>query len=362
MNNKIKYGIIGAGVMGQEHIHNINIIEKAEVVAICDTNEGSTNQAKSLINDTAKVYDDIEDLINNNIADAYIIATPNFTHIDILERILKTNKHLLIEKPLCTTTEDCKKFELLAKNYSKIIWTGMEYRYMPPVKQLIDEVHNNTIGKIKMLSIREHRFPFLNKVNDWNRFAIKTGGTLVEKCCHFFDLMRLVIQSEPVKVYASGNQAVNHLMEKYDGKTPDIIDNAFVIVDFENGVRSLLDLCMFAENSNYQEEIVAVGDIGKIETFVPSHASGKDSSEVRVALRKDNVIKSNLVTVDKQILAAGYHHGATYFEHLAFINAIHNNTAPEVSLKDGLMSVAIGEAAEQSIKESRVVDFKEFNL
>jgi len=362
MSNIIKYGVIGTGIMGQEHIQNINIIDNAEVVAVCDTNESSRNQAKSLVKESTKFYNNIDELISNNIADAYIIATPNFTHINILERILKTNKHLLIEKPLCTTTEDCKKFELLSKNYSKIIWTGMEYRFMPPVKQLIDEVHKNAIGKIKMLSIREHRFPFLHKVDDWNRFAINTGGTLVEKCCHFFDLMRFVIQSEPIKVYTSGNQDVNHLMEKYDGKTPDIIDNAFVIVDFENGVRGLLDLCMFAENSEYQDEIVAVGDIGKIETFVPSHASGRDFSEVRIGLRKDNVVKTNEVKVDKKILAAGHHHGSTYFEHLAFINAIQNNTPPEVSLKDGLMSVAIGEAAEKSIKENRVVDLKEFNL
>ena len=116
--------------------------------------------------------------------------------------------------------------------------------------------------------------------------------------------MRLIINSEPIKVYASGNQDVNHLAEKYKGKTPDIIDNAFVIVDFENGVRGLLDLCMFAENSEYQEEIVAIGDIGKIETFVPSNASGKDSSEVRIGLRKDNVNKSKEVKVDKDILAA----------------------------------------------------------
>ena len=362
MTNKMKYGVIGTGVMGQEHIQNINLIESAEVVAICDTNENSRNQTKSLVKDSTKFYNDLNELINNNIADAYIIATPNFTHINILERILKTNKHLLIEKPLCTTTEDCKKFELLAKDYSKIIWTGMEYRYMPPVKQLITEVHNKIIGKIKMLSIREHRFPFLHKVDDWNRFSVNTGGTLVEKCCHFFDLMRLVIQSEPAKVYASGNQDVNHLEEKYDGKTPDIIDNAFVIVDFKNGVRGMLDLCMFAENSEYQEEIVAVGDIGKIETFVPASASGRNSSEVKIALRNDNKIISNEVEVDNKILAAGHHHGSTYFEHLAFIKAIQQNTKPEVSLRDGLISVAVGEAAEKSIKENRVVFMEEFKL
>ena len=362
MSETIKYGVIGTGVMGQEHIQNINLIEKAEVLAICDTNEHSRNQAKSLVKESTKIYNNLNDLVSKNVADAYIIATPNFTHINVLEQILKTNKHLLIEKPLCTTIDDCKKFELLSKNYTKLIWTGMEYRYMPPVKQLINEVHNNVIGKIKMFSIREHRFPFLHKVDDWNRFAVNTGGTLVEKCCHFFDLMRLVIQSEPVKVYASGNQDVNHLEEKYDGKTPDIIDNAFVIVDFENGVRGLLDLCMFAENSEYQEEIVAVGDIGKIETFVPSSASGKDSSEVRIGFRKANVTKSSEVKVDKEILAAGHHHGSTYFEHLAFINAIRTNGISEVSLRDGLMSVAIGEAAENSIKENRVVFMEEFKL
>ncbi|MAY89715.1 MAG: oxidoreductase, partial [Rickettsiales bacterium] len=140
MSDTIKYGVIGAGVMGQEHIQNINIIDNAEIVAVCDTNENSMNQAKSLVKGSAEFYKDLNELVSKNIADAYIIATPNFTHISILERILKTNKHLLIEKPLCTTTLDCKKFELLSKEYSKIIWTGMEYRYMPPVKQLINEV------------------------------------------------------------------------------------------------------------------------------------------------------------------------------------------------------------------------------
>ena len=79
--------------------------------------------------------------------------------------------------------------------------------------------HLGEVGEIKMLSIREHRFPFLKKVEDWNRFNEKTGGTLVEKCCHFFDLMNLMIHSVPVKIYASGGQSVNHLDECYRGKT-----------------------------------------------------------------------------------------------------------------------------------------------
>ena len=76
-----------------------------------------------------------------------------------------------------------------------------------------------------MLTIREHRFPFLRKIGDWNRFNVNSGGTFVEKCCHFFDLMRLIVNSEPKRVMASAGQDVNHLDEVYDGKKSDILDN-----------------------------------------------------------------------------------------------------------------------------------------
>ena len=141
---------------------------------------------------------------------------------------------------------------------------------MPPVAKLISQA-NALSGGVKLLTIKEHRFPFLEKVNDWNRFNENSGGTLVEKCCHFFDLMRLLIKSEPTKIMASAGQSVNHFDEIYNGEIPDILDNGYVIVDFENGVRAFLDLCMFAENSEFQEELCAVGTLGKVETEVPSN-------------------------------------------------------------------------------------------
>jgi predicted dehydrogenase len=119
---------------------------------------------------------------------------------------------------------------------------------------------------------------------------------------------------------------------------------------------------MFAENSEMQEELCVVGDKGKIETGVPADASGKNSSELRIGLRdSENAIKK-IVEVDKKILSAGQHHGSTYYQHLEFIKSINNNLKPQVSINDGLHAVAIGEAAEKSIKENRVVKMSEFNL
>ena len=354
----IKYGIIGAGTMAREHILNISLIENAEVVALSDPHEASLNQCKDILKTKVPCFKNHQDMIKENLVDVYLISSPNFTHIEILKDVIKTKKHILVEKPLCTNTKDCLEIKKLTKDYPSLFWTAMEYRYMPPVAKFIDEIHNKTIGELKTLTIREHRFPFLKKINNWNRFEKNTGGTLVEKCCHFFDLMRLIAKSKPISVYASGAQDVNHLDEEYDGKKPDIIDNAYVIVNFENGARSLLELCMFAENSDMQEELVATGNKGKIETSVPSNESGKISSNLRIGMR-DGETRLETIEVDKKILEAGHHHGSTYFEHLAFLNAIKNNSNPEVSLNDGLIAVAVGEAAEKSIKLKRLVKLEE---
>ena len=354
----IKYGIIGAGTMAREHILNISLIENAEVVALSDPHEASLNQCKDILKTKVPCFKNYQDMIKENLVDVYLISSPNFTHIEILKDVIKTKKHILVEKPLCTNTKDCLEIKKLTKDYPSLFWTAMEYRYMPPVAKFIDEIHNKTIGELKTLTIREHRFPFLKKVNNWNRFEKNTGGTLVEKCCHFFDLMRLIAKSKPISVYASGAQDVNHLDEEYDGKKPDIIDNAYVIVNFENGARSLLELCMFAENSDMQEELVATGNKGKIETSVPSNESGKISSNLRIGMR-DGETRLETIEVDKKILEAGHHHGSTYYEHLAFLNAIKNNSNPEVSLNDGLIAVAVGEAAEKSIKLRRLVKLEE---
>ncbi len=359
LKKKYKYAIIGMGAMGNEHYQNLQLLENVEVVAICDNYDKSLQNFSKSNNEKIKIFNNHLDLISENPADVYIIATPNHTHLNLLKDLIKTNSHLMIEKPLCTNVKDCFDLKRWTSNYSGMIWTAMEYRYMPPVKKFISDIKLGKIGEIKMLSIREHRFPFLKKVRDWNRFEKNTGGTLVEKCCHFFDLMRLILESEAVRVYASGNQDVNHLDEKYDERVPDILDNAYVVIDFENGTRALLELCMFAENSKLQEEICGLGDKGKIFTGVPSHQSGRNSSELTIGLRKNDKVISETISVDQRILKAGHHHGSTYFEHVAFINAINNNFVAEVSLDDGLKAVAIGQAAEISIKEKRIVFMNE---
>ncbi len=268
--DEFRYGVIGTGMMGQEHIANINVIPGARVVAIADPDTGSLELGQKQANlDGSSCFHDYGELLAWGPLDAIIVATPNHTHAEVVIDALQTEAHLLIEKPLATNVTDCDRIIDTARGHKAMVWMGLEYRYKPPIARLIEEVHAGSAGRVHMVAIREHRYPFLDKVGAWNRFKRNTGGTLVEKCCHFFDLMTLITQAEPVRVLASGAQDVNHLDEEYEGETPDILDNAYVIVDYDNGSRAMLDLCMFAEGSRNEQELYVLGDRGKIEAFVP---------------------------------------------------------------------------------------------
>lgn len=348
----VRYGIVGAGMMGLEHIRNLQLIPGARIVAVADPHEASLRWARLTLKEDADLIADPRELVAREDVDALVIATPNHTHAEVLLDVLASGKHVLVEKPLCTTVEDCLRVERAASASDGVCWVGMQYRFMPPIAHLIDAVRSGAVGRLVMLAIREHRFPFLAKVGNWNRFARNSGGTLIEKCCHFFDLMRLIVGAEATAVYASGSQDVNHLDERYDGEIPDIIDNAYVVVDFENGARALLDLCMFAEGSRNQEEIAVTGDAGKVECFLPD-------STVVLGRRDPPRVESRHVPVEKRILEAGFHHGSTYFEHRAFLEAVRSGTPPAVTVRDGVLAVVLGAAAERSLRERRRVPVAE---
>ncbi|HTF34493.1 MAG TPA: Gfo/Idh/MocA family oxidoreductase [Myxococcota bacterium] len=351
----IQFGIIGTGMMGCEHIRNLKIVPGVRITAIADPDERSRGLGKLAAGGNVEEYKDYRELLVRAPVDAVVIATPNFTHYEVLQAVFGTRKHVLVEKPLCTEIEHCLRVMEAATKHPGLVWVGMEYRFMRPVARLLEEVRAGAVGRIRMLAIREHRFPFLQKVGNWNRFSRNTGGTLVEKSCHFFDLMNLITEQRPTLVYGSGAMDVNHLDERYAEGAPDILDNAYVVVDFDRGARGLLDLCMFAENSTHEMEIAATGDRGKAEAFLPRH-------ELVLTRRERNEPTTIRFQLDPRARESGAHHGSTLLEHLAFRDAIRSGGRPLVSVEDGALAVAVGSAAERSVKERRPVALRELGF
>ena len=362
-SNTVRYGIIGCGMMGQEHLRNIALLPGASVTRIFEPDD-TMAQGSLVLAPGAQRAASLEEVVMSPDVDCLLIASPNFCHAEQLQAIAALRPlPLLLEKPACTTLEDAHALAELGRHYPAPIWVAMEYRYMPPVTRLAEEVHSQAhTGPVTMLTIREHRFPFLVKVGDWNRFNRYTGGTLVEKCCHFFDLMRHLSQSEPVRVYASASVAHNHRGERYPDGTPDILDNAYVLVDFASGQRAMLELCMFAEGARYQEEISVVGPIGKAECFVPgpgrfwpAHLGEAPVPKVVISPRHPKGPRELDVPVDPVALAAGDHNGSTLYQHQRFNAVVRGQGQVEVALRDGLAAVMIGLAAQESARTGQAI-------
>ena len=389
---QLRFGIIGTGCIGQEHIRNLHLIEEATVVAIADTHAPSRDAALDTLRslgDDADVccVSDYRELLALPQVDAVLVATPNDHHRECLRDVAASGKHCLVEKPLCIDVAGCAEAEALEARVAAaavargapppLFWVGMEYRYMPTISKLIAEADAGVVGELRMLTIREHRFPFLRKVDNWNRYTERTGGTLVEKCCHFFDLMRRITRSEPVRVLASGGQDVNHRGVVYDdGTTSDILDNAYVVVEMASGARAMLELCMFAESSKHQEEISLVGTRGKLEAFAPSHGVRTDDPSLtnyRRGLRNPafatgeweltepppadelGSLHEEHIGVDARLLEAGNHAGATHAQLSAFARAALSGDAAAVPLSDGSKAVLLGLAAHRSIETGQPV-------
>lgn len=358
----IRYGIIGCGSMGREHIENLFAMGGVRVTALADTHAASRDAALAQCRETPQVFEDHRELLKSGLCDAVVIATPNFTHVDMMrDALAEKDLHILVEKPLVTRMDDGIELMQRAQGRHGIVWVAQEYRYMPPVAEMIRIAHDGGVGRIHQVGIREHREPFYPKVGDWNRFSVNTGGTLVEKCCHYFNLMDLILKEQPVRVFASGGQRVNHLDESYGGRRPDILDSAYVVVEYPNGARAMLDLCMFAENSVDNEHITVVGDEGKLESLLPSqvlrHGRREDWGRRQAWGQPSGTGRgvSTRTVRDTHIKYLGHHFGASYVEHQRFAAAIRDGRPAEIPLEEGLRAVATGLAAHKSIDEGRVV-------
>ena len=133
-----------------------------------------------------------------------------------------------------------------------------------------------------------------------------------------------------------------------------------VIVDFDSGIRGYLELNMFAEGSQYQEHITAIGDQAKLEIRIPGPSRFapdgiEPHADITLSPRATKIPETRDVLVDETILMAGDHHGSTFYQHQKFNRIVREGGQPEVSLADGAIAVDIGAAAEESVRSGMPV-------
>ncbi|MCM3570568.1 Gfo/Idh/MocA family protein [Neobacillus mesonae] len=360
---KYRFNLIGCGNIGREHMKVTFMEERAVIHGIYDPNPSSLKYAHQLFKELSpdsslEIYQTLQEACHDPKVDGLIICTPNYTHLSIVKEAIKSGKHILLEKPMATTIEDAYELTQLTQNYESVFQIGLQYRYKSIYFESIHEaLERKTIGDIKLISITEHRPPFLDKVNQWNKFSKYSGGTLVEKCCHYFDLMNFFAQAKPVQVMAVGDMAVNFKDFQYQHEKSDILDHAIVTVLYENGVKANLNLCMFSPT--FYEEMVLCGDQGRLKASEHDHflTTSQDRNRLEIYGGEERPTKLTTPCYPTHIEQSG-HGGATFYEHVNFVNQIEKCSVKTPSIEDGLWSVIVGAAAEESIKRGEIISIE----
>lgn len=359
-----RFNIVGTGMIGQEHMRVTELEGRACIHGIYDRQAESVQVAQrefaAYCDRDLVVHSSLEAACTDPEADALIICTPNHTHLEVLKVAAKSGKPILLEKPMATTCADAADICKIADSYAAPIQIGLQYRYKPIYVEAIHEaLERRSVGDIKTLAISEHRPPFLDKVDQWNKFAALSGGTLVEKCCHYFDLITMFAGTKPTRVYAAGSQAVNFTDFSHTGRASDILDNATVVVDYEGGIRGTFSLNMFCPN--FQEDLVICGTEGRLSaTEKADIQSEAPLSNVLLIEKAEPGLSRKTEPHYARFIEESGHSGATYMEHIAFVDRLLGKETNAATVTDGLWSVVVGAAAERSVKTGMPVSITEF--
>jgi myo-inositol 2-dehydrogenase/D-chiro-inositol 1-dehydrogenase len=359
-----KLVVIGTGTMGQEHMRVAALLGRARIHGIYDLNARSLDTAeenfKEFSSDSLTRYDDLESACMEPAADAVLICTPNYTHFEILQTALKSGKPIFLEKPMATKIVDAAKIVEIDAAYKSFIQIGLQYRYKAQYVEALQEVLlRKSLGNVKTVSMSEYRPPFLDKVNQWNKFNEFTGGTLVEKCCHYFDLINLIAESKPIRVYASGGQACNFLDFEVDQRKSDIEDHAFVTIDYKNGVRASFTLNMFC--ADFSEELVITGANGRVVASEKSNFQQQGPTQLKLSVELGEQGASRTADVNyPRLIEQSGHHGATFYEQLAFMDRLEGEVVNSATVIQGLWAMIVGSAAQKSMASKQAVEIEEF--
>ena len=356
------YGIIGTGMMGREHIRAVLQLEQAQLIGLCDSHPKSLELGVAEVirsgGKAPKIYSDTAALASDPDIDAILICTPNFTHRAVFDQVKTSGKPIFLEKPMATTLEDAFYLAQGALRYPAAIQLGMQYRYKSQYQLALSALDRNELGSVKMISLCEYRPPFLSKVREWNKFSEYSGGTLVEKCCHYFDLMNRIAGAPPARVYASGGRAVNFTDFEYKGKPSDIDDHALVVVDYENGVKAQFALNMFSEE--LFEALTVSGSKGTLHT--EEYASFKPDRPSRSSIRiqtPDHPAYEGIDCTFPEDIEIGGHYGSTLFEHQRFRDQLTGATNDGATCAEGLWAIITAWMAQVSMQQGNVVDVRE---
>ena len=330
----INIGIIGAGYWGPNLIRNFNEIETCNLKYVSDLREGRLDFVKEKYPDIICTTN-YKDILNDDSIDAVVIATPVNTHHKFGIEALKANKHIYIEKPFTSSSEEAKDLVKLAEEKGRVVMVGHLFKYHPAVRKIKSLIDEGAIGDIYYIDAsRINMGPPESEVN-----------VIWDLAPHDLSIVLYLLGEAPNSVRAMGH---DFKKDQWQGLT----QASYINLDFNNGSFVTIHNSWVSPNKTRRLEIFGSKGVILYDEMKDKKLTVFDEG---VDSRKDGGAKTsaNLVYRAGKIEYPEIPNGEPLrMECIHFLECIQDNKAPISDGVDGYNVVNIIEKANSSIANS----------
>ena len=324
---EIRFGVLGAGRIGQVHARAISSVDGATLTAIADPILAAAQAAQAAFGGDIRTIDDIA---ASDDIDAVVICTPTDTHADLIEQFARAGKAVFCEKPIDLDVARVRACLETVKQTNGTLMVGFQRRFDPDFQALRAAIDAGQIGDVEMVTLTS-RDPSAPPVS----YIARSGGIFRDMTIHDFDVARWMLGEEIETVFAVGSNLVDPAI----GKAGDF-DSANVVLTTATGKQCTITNSRRA-TYGYDQRIEVHGSKGSVS--VENHRT----SRIEVA-NENGYTRPPLLDFFMSRYAAAY-----AAEIASFVKAMQTKTAPPTTGHDGLMALILAEAAVQSAASGR---------
>ena len=317
----LNIGVIGLGAIGMKHLSALALVERATITAVADVNEKALETAAKQYN--AAPYNDFSKMLSHKGLDAVIVATPDQLHCDASVMAAEAGKHVLVEKPLATTIKDAEDIINAVDKAGVKLMVGFSLRFAPHYVHAKKVVADGTLGDVVSIFARR-----LNVITQADRLKGRCG-VLMFLGTHDFDAMRWIVGSEPTSIYCAASTSVPSAYP--------IENETFSIIRFKNGVVGCAHIGWYLQMQH------PAGRDFKLDVIGNKGSLDLDQMRQGVEIYTANGAKFPSI-------------GSGLFdEDRAFVDCVLDDKPSPATGQDGIASLRMVLAAEESIKTQQPV-------
>jgi predicted dehydrogenase len=342
-HERVRMGVVGTGSWGRMHIRAYVQHPSADLVAICDLDKKrAAKTAKEF--GVKKVFNNVNDLLEEGL-DGISIATPDNAHAEIAIKAAAKRVHILVEKPLATTVEECRRMIAAAKSNGVYLMVDWHNRWNPPYYHAWKAIRSGELGEVSYIYYRLSDTIYVpTKMLPW----AGKSSVLLFLGSHALDTTCWLMGQRPTRVFCRRKEGI---LARQGLNTADMY---ITMVDFKNGATAVVENSWVLPQSSpalIDHKCEVIGSKG-VMYLDPTHngAIAKYTPKTPLGF-PDASLPDMFITPEIHGRQMGF--GVESIYH--FVECVRDGKKPLTSGEDGLLNTQLIIAAEESARNGKPI-------